>query len=166
MPKDIDTVTTMTRTIVNSESDAFNSTHKLRKQVLVDSTEGLFAELTSSYDAQFSSTLFADGIIINIIAPTFEQRYDVTYNEKDHLLINAVVTEAKDSSSSRINALSESISFIGNSYVDFSTNNKNDIVATIKSPLDLDIPMGTDHNIDSLDAIYSLIKFVIDERFF
>ncbi|MCD9549401.1 hypothetical protein GLP21_12255 [Photobacterium carnosum] len=110
--------------------------------------------------------MFADGIIINIIAPTFEQRYDVTYNEKDHLLINAVVTEAKDSSSSRINALSESISFIGNSYVDFSTNNKNDIVATIKSPLDLDIPMGTDHNIDSLDAIYSLIKFVIDERFF
>ncbi|WP_268840959.1 hypothetical protein [Photobacterium carnosum] len=44
-------MTTMTRTIVNSESDAFNSTHKLRKQVLVDSTEGLFAELTSSYDA-------------------------------------------------------------------------------------------------------------------
>lgn len=159
-------MTIFIKTIMNSASKAFNPIHGQRKQALVDSTDGLFDELAGSYDAQFSSASFDDGVIVTIIAPTFKQRYEVTYNKSNHLLINTIITEAENSTKSRIEALTESISSIGNSGIVFSTNNKDDIVATIKSPIDLDESMGADHNIENMDSIYSLIKFVIDERYF
>ena len=159
------------KNVINSVSNAFSQNGKshltcIQKESLDDVIEGLFDELAGDYNALLSVQALNSSTNVFITAPTFTQAYGVMYNEDSQLIISAVIADGESATQAHIDGLKESISQVGNAKIEFYTNDKDDIIASIQSPLNLNMSMGERSNVDNLDSIYQLISLIIDERYF